>query len=366
MTSLSPLFRTFQCGALKLPNRVVMAPMTRCFSPQGVPTRDVAEYYRRRAEGDVGLIITEGTAIARPAARNNPNVPNFHGDALEGWANVVESVHGAGGRIAPQLWHVGSAPDSMQNSPLLAAPESPSGLFSAEKRVGEGMSDADIEAVIAAFVDASVDAKRLGFDCIEFHAAHGYLLDQFFWPVTNLRADRYGGATIAERVRFGVEIVREVRAAVGEDYPLIMRISQWKQQDYGASIAATPDELGQWLLPLAEAGVDIFDCSQRRFWEPEFKDSPLNLAGWVKKITGRPTITVGSIGLDGGVNVTLGKGGAMTAPIEKMLERLERDEFDLVAIGRALISNPDWLIKVRDGRTHELRSFFPADVERLW
>ena len=107
--SVDALFQPFQIKSLKLPNRIVMAPMTRSFSPGGIPPPDVAGYYRRRAEGDVGLIITEGTVVERPAARNDPKVPVFHGEALPEWKKVVDEVHAAGGLIAPQIWHVGSA-----------------------------------------------------------------------------------------------------------------------------------------------------------------------------------------------------------------------------------------------------------------
>ena len=107
--SLDALFSPFTIKGLALPNRIVMAPMTRSFSPNGIPSSDVAAYYRRRAEGGVGLIVTEGTVVERPAARNDANVPVFHGEALPEWKSVVEEVHAAGGLIAPQIWHVGSA-----------------------------------------------------------------------------------------------------------------------------------------------------------------------------------------------------------------------------------------------------------------
>jgi 2,4-dienoyl-CoA reductase-like NADH-dependent reductase (Old Yellow Enzyme family) len=363
----NPLFRTFGLKSLTLPNRVVMAPMTRYFSPDGQPTQAVVDYYRRRAEGQVGLIVTEGVGIDRPAARNHPDIPHFHGRALDAWARTVEEVHGAGGRIAPQLWHVGSAPDLIHQSKMPDPAESPSGLFSPDMRVGEVMGDSEIEAVVAAFAKAAADAKRIGFDCIEFHAAHGYLFDQFFWPTTNLRTDRYGGRTIADRVRFAVEVVRATRRAVGEDFVIIMRISQWKQQDYEARVAETPQELEQWLTPLADAGVDIFHCSQRRYWEPEFDGSPLNLAGWAKKLTGKATITVGSVGLSGEFMATLtGEVKATTASLDDLMNRLDRGEFDLVAVGRALLSDPQWLIKVRDGRQDDMKAFDVADVANLY
>ena len=106
-SDLKELFRPFTIGSLTIANRIVMAPMTRGFSPQGIPGKMVADYYKRRAENHVGLIITEGTFVSHPAAASGLNQPDFHGDqALQGWAEVVKSVHEAGGKIVPQLWHV--------------------------------------------------------------------------------------------------------------------------------------------------------------------------------------------------------------------------------------------------------------------
>lgn len=136
--------------------------------------------------------------------------------------------------------------------------------------------------MIAAFAQAADDAKRIGFDGIELHGAHGYLIDQFFWGKTNRRTDRYGG-DLVDRTRFAVEIVKACRRAVGPDYPIALRFSQWKSSDYTAKLAETPDELARFLAPLANAGVDIFHCSTRRCWESEFIGSDLNLAGWTKK-----------------------------------------------------------------------------------
>ncbi|OJH40847.1 NADH:flavin oxidoreductase [Cystobacter ferrugineus] len=353
------LFRPFSHKSLHLKNRIVMAPMTRSFSPHGVPPSEVATYYRRRAEGEVGLILSEGTVVDRPAAKNDPNVPHFHGEqALAGWKRVIDEVHAAGGRMAPQLWHVGSARNPLTKWVAPPPVDSPSGLSSPGKRFTEPMTDSAIADTIAAFGRAAADAKRLGFDSVEIHGAHGYLIDQFFWAGVNERTDVYGGATLAQRTRFAVDVVKSIRAAVGEDFVIILRLSQWKQQDFNVKLAQTPQEMAAWLTPLVDAGVDILHCSQRRFWEPEFEGSELNFAGWAKKLTGKPTITVGSVGLSGEFIETLAKGaGSKPASIDNLLRRLEREEFDLVAVGRALISDPQWARKVREGRDSELAAF---------
>jgi len=294
------LFKPFSFKGLTLKNRIVMAPMTRSFSPGGVATKDVAAYYRRRAEGEVGLIISEGTGVRRPASLNDPNIPRFHGEAeLAAWKTVIDEVHAGGGLMAPQLWHVGAvrarSPDWSPPGPY----DSPSGFSSPGKQFGEPMSEEEVADAIAAFAEAARDAKALGYDAVELHGAHGYLIDQFFWDGTNLREDAFGGPHLPGRARFAAEILKAVRAAVGPDFPVIIRLSQWKQQDFNAKLAHTPGEMADWLVPLAEAGADVFHCSQRRFWEPEFEGSDLNFAGWAKKLTGKPSITVGSVGLSG-------------------------------------------------------------------
>ena len=352
------LFQPFQLKSLHLANRVVMAPMTRSRSPNGIPGADVAAYYARRAGAGVGLIITEGTSIDRPGASFDANVPNFHAaESLAGWAKVVDAVHRAGGKIAPQLWHVGMMRKPGTGPNPDAESDGPSGLSASGKSVGKPMDDADIAGTIEAFAAAALAAQNIGFDCVEFHGAHGYLLDQFFWERSNQRQDRFGGA-LPQRATFVAEIVKAARARVRPDFPLILRYSQWKQQDYSARLAQTPQELEAFLAPLCDAGIDSFHCSQRRYWEPEFADSPLNLAGWTKKITGLPSITVGSVGLKGADFIHAFRGeSAEVGDLSDLETRLEAGEFDLVAVGRALISDPEWAAKVRDGRTAELVPF---------
>jgi 2,4-dienoyl-CoA reductase-like NADH-dependent reductase (Old Yellow Enzyme family) len=362
----STLFRPFALKSLKLRNRLVMAPMTRSQSPGGVPTPEVAAYYRRRAAHDVGLILSEGTVIDRPASSNDPNIPRFHGAALPAWQTVIEGVHAEGGAMAPQIWHMGvmrpHAGGWLPPTPF----EGPSGLVAPDKEGGVAMSEEDIADTIAAYASAAADAKRLGFDAVELHGAHGYLIDQFFWQGLNHRSDRWGGATIGERSRFAVEVVKAVRAAIGEETALIIRLSQWKQQDYTARLAATPAEMEAWLGPMAAAGVDIFHCSQRRFWEPEFDGADLNFAGWAKKITGKATISVGSVGLSGEFLAAFRGESSEPAALDGLVERMERGEFDLIAVGRALLADPEWVSKVREGRLDDLGSFNKEALAKLW
>lgn len=272
------LSRPVSINGLTVPNRIAMAPMTRMFSPGGVPGEDVVGYYSRRAAAGVGLIVTEGTYVGHDSAGQSDAVPRFHGeDQLAGWTNVADAVHAAGGTIVPQLWHIGMVRKAGEPPFADAPPVGPSGLYKEGAEVsGKSMTQQDLDDVIEAFAKAAADAERIGFDGVELHGAHGYLLDQFHWAGTNRREDAYGGDPVA-RTKFSAEIVAAVRAAVSPEFPVLFRYSQWKQQAYDARLAETPEELEAILAPLAAAGVDSFHASTRRYWVPEFDGSDLNL-----------------------------------------------------------------------------------------
>ena len=364
MTSPDVLFEPFALKSMALKNRIVMAPMTRSFALGGLPDASHAAYYRRRAEGDVGLILSEGTVIERPVSRNDPGIPFFHGEALSGWQQVIDAVHAAGGAMGPQIWHSGSVESLTAGWTPDHPVESPSGLVAPGTPRGNAMSDADVADSIAAWARAGGEAKRLGFDCLEVHGAHGYLIDQFFWAGTNLREDTFGGATLRERARYASELIAAIRAEVGPDFPIILRVSQWKQQDFGVRLAETPGAMAEWLCPLVDAGVDVLHCSQRRFWTPEFPEidgeEGLNFAGWAKKLTGAATISVGSVGLSGDFIEAFVNDRSTPTSLDGLIARMERGEFDLIAVGRALIADPDWAVKVRDADTAGLKGFSTA------
>lgn len=370
MTGTDLLFSPFKLKGLSLPNRIVMAPMTRSKSPGQIPGADVAAYYRARAEGGVGLILTEGTSPEHKSASNDANVPSFFGkEALAGWANVLKDVKAAGGHIMPQLWHQGVVRHPGSGPYPAERSMSPSGLSKPGHKVAEPMTDADIADVIGGFARSARYAMDMGFDGVEIHGAHGYLVDQFFWGGINERSDRFGG-DIAARTSFAVEIVKAIRAATRPDFPILLRFSQWKQQDFSVRLAHTPKELEAFLAPLTKAGVDMFHCSTRRFWEPEFAEtgSDMNLAGWTKKISGVPTITVGSVSLNEDFITSFGGKPAdidTGAHLAGLIKMLERGDFDLVAVGRALIANADWPRKIREGRTDQLKPWTREALQSL-
>lgn len=377
--AIEPLFEPLTVKSVTFRNRIVMAPMTRNFSPEGIPGPDVAAYYRRRAEGGVGGIMTEATCVEHKGAVGDAGLgehgtPYMYGDAqLEGWRRVVDAVHDDGAVIFTQLWHMGvmKRPGTGPHPDYPAC--RPSGIWGPTDKVTvlardyvemmgeptEPMSDSEIADVIEAFAKGAANAKAIGFDGIALHGGHGYLIDTFFWGETNRRDDHWGGDHVG-RTRFAVELVRAIRARIGEDMPISLRFSQWKSQDYDARIAHTPAELEQILGPLSDAGVDIFDASTRNFQPPEFEGSNLNLAGWAKKLTGKPSIMVGGTGVQRGKYDSALKPPTTVNNLDKVMERFERGEFDLLAVGRSLLNDANWIRKARSGEP-----FLPFDPQSM-
>ena len=358
LEGLPELFRPLTVRSMTIPNRFAMAPMTRQASPGGVPGPDVAAYYARRAAGGVGLVITEGVRLPDPAAGFPESVPTLAGDdVLAGWRRVTDAVHAHGAVIAAQLWHQGAAradDDGVQ-------PVSPSGVDGAGDTRSRALRTDELADVAAQFALAARNARTAGFDAVEIHGAHGYLLDEFLWEKTNLRTDGYGGSRVA-RTRFPAEVVAAIRAAVGDDFPIVFRFSQWKATDYDARIAADPSELQELLAPLVDAGVDVFHPSTRRHYAAAFPelDPVLSLAGWTKKVTGAPVIAVGSVGLDTAFRDEGPRTSIAPAPVDGVVAQFETGEFDVVALGRALLADPAWVAKLRDGELDGFNGYEPA------
>jgi 2,4-dienoyl-CoA reductase-like NADH-dependent reductase (Old Yellow Enzyme family) len=362
LTDRSPLFTPFRLGPLDLANRFVMPAMQRGMCENGRPRPELAAYYARRAEGGVPLIIGESGAIDHPSSTVQPSSARITADTGDAWARCVDAVHQAGGKMLLQLWHEGA----LRNDGNAL---SPSGRAHPDKESGRAMTREEMLAIGEGFVRSAKIARAAGADGVEVHAAHGYLLDQFLWHGSNLRDDGYGGPDIADRVRFPADIVRAIRAECGPDFVISLRFSQWKEVDYGARVAADAGELERLATLLREAGVDVLHCSTRRFWEAEWAGDGRNLAGWVKALGGLPTITVGSVGLDTDVMTTFieGKDPAprVAEAIADLETRLAAGEFDLVAVGRALIGDPDFVKKLSDGDYGAIRTFRRADLGTL-
>jgi len=327
----------------------------------------------------LGLAITEGVAIEHRTAVDHPGIPRMHGDkSLAGWRTVVEAVHAVGGVIFPQLWHQGVMWNVENSAPYPSVPMRPSGVWgpldgtisipeaARSQALAEcrAMTESEIQDVIDAYARSARYARDLDFDGIAIHGAHGYLIDTFLWGITNRRKDRWGGG-IRARTEFGCEVVKSIRREIGNERPVLLRFSQFKMQDYKAMLAHSPDELADVLQPLADAGVDIFDASQRFFDTPAFPNSPLNLAGWAKKLTGKLSMTVGGVGLGKGrgspQHIDASQGSDNN--LDQVLSRFLAHEFDLVAVGRSILNDPHWFLKARTGEP--FLPFDPAALQTL-
>ena len=346
------LFEEYKLKNLVLRNRVVMAPMTRNQSPGGIPTDDVISYYARRAKAEVGLIITEGIEVSHKASSAYPNVPRLDtNEAREGWKKVVDGIKNNNGAVIAQLWHCGGFRKlGMQPNPEVPG-YTASGLVKPGKKVAHEMTIKDIKETIDAYASDAKICQDLGFDGVEIHGAHGYLIDNFLWGDTNIREDSYGGS-IGKRSQFVSDIIKAVKENVDNTFIVGLRFSQWKQHDFSAKLASTPDDLRKILIPPVEAGLDFLHSSMRRFWESEFEDSEENLAYWTKKISNIPTIGVGSVGLDSDfIDMTA---PAKPTSIDKALDDIAKEKYDLIAVGRALLSDYEWVVKMKEGRLNDV------------
>lgn len=374
--TIDSLFKSIQIGSLALANRFVMSPMTRSFSPGGIPTEAVAAYYRRRAEGECGLIVTEGIGIDHPAAIGSSSIddvdiPLIASEAeIAGWRRVVEEVHAVGGKIAPQLWHQGAMREDYSGYRRDVISSRPSGLWGPTDRKRSplvtqelvdrvarptrAMSEEDIADVIGAYASGARNAAAIGFDAIAIHGAHGYLIDTFLWGETNVRRDRWGGDRKG-RTAFAVEVIRAIRREIPSDMPIIFRFSQHKQQDFEARLGDTPGQLQEILGPISDAGVDVFDASTRHFDLPaRIDESNRTLAGWARHLTGKPSIAVGSVGLGSALYDSFREGRSPSAAnLDRLAELFEAGEFDMIAVGRMMLTHPDFARRVRQGEPLE-------------
>ena len=358
------LFEPFKLKNCQMRNRIVMAPMTRNQSPGGIPTEEVAKYYERRAKGEVGLIITEGIELSHKSSSAYPNVPRLDSEeARDGWKRVISGIKENNGSVIAQLWHCGG----FRKLGMGPDPDVPgytaSGLVKPGKKVAHEMTADDVKEAIEAYASDAEICENLGFDGVEIHGAHGYLIDNFFWEGTNIREDIYGGS-IEKRSNFVKEIVEAIRSRVTNNFIVGLRFSQWKQHDFDAKLAQTPDELEKVIMPPVNAGLDYLHSSMRRFWESEFPDSKENLAYWTKKISDITTIGVGSVGLDSDFIDMMAP--ANPTSIDKAIEDISSNKYELIAVGRALISDPNWVIKMKEGRFDELIPYTKESLLTLY
>lgn len=331
------LFKPYALNTtINLTNRILMAPLTRCMADDNlVPTQAMAEYYARRAEA--GLIISEAVII-RPDGQGYPNTPGLFSQAqIEGWQKVTAAVHENGGKIFAQLWHTGRVahPYFYGNGNLDAPVLAPSaiGVEGSVPRMRElayktpkAVSKTEIKTLVADYGQAAENAIKAGFDGIEIHGANGYLIDQFLHHDSNRRSDEYGGSS-ENMVRFPLEVVDEIISKIGADRTGL-RVSP------GAYFNMTGDSedraVFDYLLPelesrnLAFLHIGIFDDSM------EFDYLGGSASSYVRANYSKTLVGVGSY-------------SAETAS-----SAIGANKFDLIAIGRPFIANPDYVSKIKN------------------
>ncbi|PLR87202.1 NADH:flavin oxidoreductase [Bacillus sp. V33-4] len=334
------LFAGLDIAGLKLENRIALAPMTRVSATEdGFVTERMIKYYTKFARGGFSLLITEGVypdELYSQGYLYQPGIVNE--DQTKSWRNVVESVHKQGSKIICQLMHAGALSQGNIHKANSIGPSAikPKGSQLSFYR-GEGefplskeMSSADIEDVKNGFVNAAKHAKEAGFDGVEVHGANGYILDQFLTDYTNKRDDNYGGST-ENRVRLSVEVLQEIRKAVGGDYPVGIRISQAKVNDSDHKWAGKEKDAEVIFSHLARAGADFIHITEPKAFEPAFAGSSTTLPELAKKYGKVPVIA----------------NGALHDP-EKAEELITEGYADVISLGKGALANQDWPSKVRN------------------
>ncbi|MBA4392400.1 MAG: NADH:flavin oxidoreductase, partial [Desulfobacca sp.] len=342
MNALSHILSPLSIKSLDLSNRVVMPPMgTNLGNGDGTVSPENLAYMKRRAQGQPGLIITEITGV-HPDGIVSPNqLGAFDDRFIPGLKKLVSVVHEAGTRVAMQIHHAGRESFFLLHQGKAMGPSAiPSIVFRMTPRE---MTLADIQKCITAFGAAAARAQEAGFDAVEIHCAHGYLLTQFLSTLSNRRTDEYGGSTLKERSRFVIEVIEEVRRRVGSGFPISLRISTEESIRGGY----TADDMQTLLPDMVRAGADLIHASFGTHGSPAgITQAPAEygpgfnawLARKVKDAVDVPVIAV----------------GRFTDPAQAD-EVIGRGEADLVAFGRQFLADPDFLIKAKAGRSGDIR-----------
>ena len=323
---MNTLFTPIQIGALQLPNRIIMAPLTRCRASEGrVPNTLMAQYYTQRS--NAGMILSEATSVT-PMGVGYPNTPGIWSDEqVEGWKGVTEAVHKAGGQILLQLWHVGriSDPRYLDGKPSVApsaiAAKGHVSLVRPEKayETPRALSTAEVEQVIEDYRKGAQNAKKAGFDGVEIHGANGYLLDQFLQTSTNHRDDIYGGS-LENRARLMLAVTDAVVSVWGPDRVGMHLAPRMDAHDMGddnplETFTYVASELGKRKI--------AFICTREHFKQPALTPA-------LKKAFGGKLI----------INEQMTK--------EMAEDLIEQGIGDAVAFGRWYIANPDLVTRLRE------------------
>jgi 2,4-dienoyl-CoA reductase-like NADH-dependent reductase (Old Yellow Enzyme family)/thioredoxin reductase len=342
MNAFRHLLSPLTIKSMTLANRVVMPPMgTNLGNADGTVSDENLAYLKRRAQGRPGLIITEIAGVHPDGLVSPHELAAYDDRFLPGLGRMARAAHEAGCKIALQVHHSGRESLYLLGKGRAVAPSAiPSIVFKGAPRE---MTKAQIEDVIVDFGRAAARAKSAGFDAVEIHCAHGYLLTQFLSALSNQRSDEYGGQTLRERSRFVLDVIREIRRQVGADYPVSIRISAEEFIKGGYSA----DDMQSIAPDFVQAGVDIIHASFGTHGSPGgITQAPAEFApgfnAWLarkmKDVVSVPVIAVGRFTDPAAADETLARGDA-----------------DLVAFGRQFLADPDFLVKAQEGRTEDTR-----------
>ena len=342
MGTLSNILLPLKIKSMELSNRVVMPPMgTNLGNKDGTVSDENITYLTRRAQGKPGLIITEITGVHPDGVVGPSQIGAYDDRFIPGLKKMADAAHKEGCKIAMQIHHTGRESLYLLGKGRAMAPSPiPSIVFKGNPRE---MTLEDINEMITCFGQAARRAREAGYDAVEIHGAHGYLLTQFLSAITNQRSDQYGGATLKERSRFVLEVIAEVRRQVGQDYPVSIRLSAQEFIKGGYSA-----EDMQTIIPdMVKAGADLIHASFGTHGSPGgITQAPgeyapgfnVWLAKKIKDVTSVPVIAV----------------GRFTDPAAAD-EVIARGDADLIAFGRQFLADPDFLIKAKAGRTADIR-----------
>jgi 2,4-dienoyl-CoA reductase-like NADH-dependent reductase (Old Yellow Enzyme family)/thioredoxin reductase len=334
------LFAPIKIGRMELKNRIVMPPMTSNFaSKTGAVNQRVIDYYYERARGNTGLIIVEATCVDSPIGRVDDPLQLCIDDDMfiAGLNDLCEAIHETDTKVAVQLHHAGRETTLERTQGI--QPVSASDVYCASTRVRpRPLTTSEAEALVEKFAQGAKRAKTAGFDAVEMHGAHGYLIEQFLSPATNKRTDRYGG-DLDGRMRFALDILERTRQIVGQNFPIMFRLSGHEYLDGGLTL----DDMKEVAKRLQEAGVDGLDISASCY------DSPPELRSTQPMVVPRGFMVHLAEGIKEAVDIPVITVGRINDPLFAE-EILQKKKADLVAMGRALIADPYLPKKTMEGR----------------
>ncbi|MEW6547809.1 MAG: NADH:flavin oxidoreductase [Bacillota bacterium] len=322
---MAGLLTPLEYRGLVLRNRIVMPPMASdVATPEGEPTGRHLDHYLPRARGGVGLVIVEHSYVELRGRLTRTQLGIHHDGLVDAFRPLVDAIHETGARVAIQITHAGGATtEEVCGTRPVGPSEVPHPRSGCAPRA---LGAEELPSLVEAFGAAARRARLAGFDAVEIHGAHGFLLNQFLSPLTNRRQDGYGGS-LENRARFPLEVVRAVRRAVGPDFPVLYRLGAADNVPGGLTLEES-QVVAPWLV---EAGVDVLDVSgglggSRPPGAPPGYFVPL--AEGIKRVVEVPVVVTG------GITDPFFADGIVRA-----------GKADLVGIGRALLADPDWARK---------------------